>query len=82
MRGYDTVRTQPLTDRERRTAAGAAAWILAFNARRQVGLIEHGLSDEATVCLPLATTQVRTSASSLSSRNRRTARDAAGPSGV
>jgi hypothetical protein len=51
MRDYDTVRTQPLDDRERRTAAGAAAWILAFNARWQVGLIDHGLCDEATVSL-------------------------------
>jgi hypothetical protein len=51
MRHYDTVRSQPLDDREQRTAAGAAAWILAFNARWQVGLIHHGLCDEATVSL-------------------------------
>jgi hypothetical protein len=51
LRDYDQVRTQPLTDRERRTAAGATAWILAFNARWQVGLIVHGLCDEATVAL-------------------------------
>lgn len=51
MRDYDAVRAQPLADRERRTAAGAAAWILAFNARWQVGLIGHGLCDEATVQL-------------------------------
>jgi hypothetical protein len=51
LRDYDSVRTQPLTDRERRTAAGAAAWIIAFNARWQVGLIVHDLCDEATVSL-------------------------------
>ncbi len=51
MRDYDTVRTRPLDDRERRTAAGAAAWILAFNARWQVGLMDQGLCDEATVSL-------------------------------
>jgi Ser/Thr protein kinase RdoA (MazF antagonist) len=48
---YDSVRTRPLADAEWRTAAGAAAWILAFNARWQVGLIGHGLCDEATVSL-------------------------------
>jgi hypothetical protein len=51
LRDYETVRSRPLTGRERRTAAGAAAWILAFNARWQVGLIEHGLCDEALVSL-------------------------------
>ncbi len=51
MRDYDAARTRPLADRERRTAAGAAAWILAFNARWQVALIDHGLCDEATVSL-------------------------------
>lgn len=51
LRDYEAVRTEPLTRRERRTAAGAAAWILAFNARWQVGLIEHGMCDEATVSL-------------------------------
>ena len=49
LRDYDGVRARPLSDRERRAAAGAAAWIIAFNARWQVGLIEHGLCDEATV---------------------------------
>jgi hypothetical protein len=48
---YDSVRAQPLVEQERRAAAGAAAWILAFNARWQVGLIDHGLCDEATVTL-------------------------------
>jgi hypothetical protein len=51
LRDYDTARAEPLAARERRTAAGAAAWILAFNARWQVGLIGHGLCDEATVSL-------------------------------
>ncbi len=51
MRDYDTARGQPLTHREQRAAAGAAAWILAFNARWQVGLLDHGLCDEATVSL-------------------------------
>jgi Ser/Thr protein kinase RdoA (MazF antagonist) len=51
LRDYDTVRGRPLGGRERRTAAGAAAWILAFNARWQVGLIDHGLCHEETVSL-------------------------------
>ena len=51
MRDYDDVRSQRLTDRERRTAAGAAAWILAFNARWQVALIDHDYFDEALVSL-------------------------------
>jgi hypothetical protein len=51
LQDYDAVRHQPLAGAERRTAAGAAAWILAFNARWQVGLIEHGLCDESTVAL-------------------------------
>lgn len=51
MRDYDVVRAQPLSDREQRAAAGAAAWILAFNARWQVGLIEHGICDEAVLSL-------------------------------
>ncbi|MEV5961505.1 hypothetical protein AB0L70_07050 [Kribbella sp. NPDC051952] len=51
MRDYDTARAKPLTDQEQRTAAGAAAWILSFNARWQIGLTAHGLCDEATVAL-------------------------------
>lgn len=51
LRDYDAVRTRPLSGRERRAAAGAAAWILAFNARWHVGLIEHGLCHEATLSL-------------------------------
>ena len=49
MRDYDTVRSRRLCDRERPTAVGAAAWILAFNARWQVALIDHGRCDEALV---------------------------------
>ena len=51
LRDYEDARGQPLSERERRTAAGAAAWILAFNARWQVALIDHGLCDDATVAL-------------------------------
>lgn len=51
LRDYDAVRGRPLSDQERRTAAGAAAWIVAFNARWHVALIEHGLCDETTVAL-------------------------------
>lgn len=51
MRDYDNVRSQRLRDGERRTAAGAAAWILAFNARWQVALIDHSAYDEALVSL-------------------------------
>ncbi|WP_344802555.1 aminoglycoside phosphotransferase/kinase family protein [Microlunatus ginsengisoli] len=49
MRDYDIARGHPLSPREQRTAAAAAAWIAAFNARWQVGLIPHGISDEATI---------------------------------
>ena len=38
LRDYDTARGAPLSARERRSAAGAAAWILAFNARWLVAL--------------------------------------------
>ena len=41
----------PLSERERRTAAAAAAWILAFNARWQAALIVHGVCDYATIAL-------------------------------
>lgn len=51
LRDYDVARARPLSARERRAAAGAAAWIVAFNARWHVGLIEHGLCDEATLSL-------------------------------
>jgi hypothetical protein len=51
LRDYDTVRAEPLSGRERLTAAGAAAWIVAFNARWQVALFGQELGDEATVSL-------------------------------
>ena len=51
MLDYNDARGRPLSDREQRAAAGAAAWILAFNARWQVALIDHGHCDEATVAL-------------------------------
>ncbi|WP_142103894.1 hypothetical protein [Pseudonocardia cypriaca] len=41
-RDYEEVRGQRLSERERRAAAAAAAWILAFNARWQAALIVHG----------------------------------------
>ncbi len=46
MRDYDAARAEPLTQSGRRTAAGAAAWICAFNARWQVALLDHNLSDD------------------------------------
>lgn len=49
MRDYDSIRGEPLSDREQMTAAGAAAWILAFNARWQVALIAHGHCDDTFV---------------------------------
>jgi len=48
---YEEVRGQRLSEGERRTAAGAAAWILAFNARWQAALIVHDLCDDSTVAL-------------------------------
>lgn len=48
---HDTARGRPLTAREQRAAAGAVAWILAFNARWQVALRSLGLCDDATVDL-------------------------------
>jgi hypothetical protein len=48
---YEEVRGRPLSERERRTAAAAAAWILAFNARWQAALIIHGVCDYATIAL-------------------------------
>lgn len=48
---YNHARGRPLSHREQRAAAGAAAWILAFNARWQVALIDLGHCDEATVAL-------------------------------
>ena len=34
------------TEAERRAAAASAAWICAFNARWQVALLDHDLSDD------------------------------------
>lgn len=51
LQDYEEVRGQPLSEGGRRAAAAAAAWILAFNARWQVALIVHGLSDPATITL-------------------------------
>ncbi len=51
MRDYETAREQRLTISERCAAAAAAAWIIAFNARWQVGLIGTGYYDEAPVAL-------------------------------
>jgi Ser/Thr protein kinase RdoA (MazF antagonist) len=51
LRDYEEVRGLPLSERERRAAAAAAAWILAFNARWQAALIVHGICDHATIAL-------------------------------
>jgi Phosphotransferase enzyme family len=51
MGDYDQVRGEPLTRSEQRAAAGAAAWIGAFNARWQVALIQHDLADYDTINL-------------------------------
>ena len=48
---YETARGARLGRRERRAATGATAWILAFNARWQVGLVEHGLCEESTLAM-------------------------------
>ena len=48
---YEAARGRALSECEWRTAAGAAAWILAFNARWQAALIVHGLCDHATIAL-------------------------------
>jgi hypothetical protein len=51
LRDYEEARSQRLSERERLAATGAAAWILAFNARWQVALIDHGIGDAATIAL-------------------------------
>lgn len=48
---YEQVRGRPFSPQERLTATGAAAWILAFNARWLVGLIQHGLCGESTLSM-------------------------------
>jgi hypothetical protein len=51
LRAYDAARGAPLTGHEQRAAAGAAAWIVAFNARWELGLRNPGDGDGATVSL-------------------------------
>lgn len=51
LQDYEAARGVPLTRPEQRAAAGAAAWILAFNARWQVGMLVHGHPEGATVAL-------------------------------
>jgi Ser/Thr protein kinase RdoA (MazF antagonist) len=51
LRDYEEVRGRPLSVREPRAAAAAAAWILAFNARWQAALIVHGVCEHATIAL-------------------------------
>lgn len=46
LQDYEAARSRPLSAAEQRTAVGAAAWICAFNARWQVALLEHDLSDD------------------------------------
>jgi Ser/Thr protein kinase RdoA (MazF antagonist) len=48
---YEDARGEALTARERQAAAAAAAWILAFNARWQVALIDHGIAEDVTIAL-------------------------------
>ena len=51
LQDYEEVRRQRLSDGGRRAAAAAAAWILAFNARWQVGLIVHDMCDYSVIDL-------------------------------
>jgi len=51
LRDYEEARGQALSEGGRRAAAAAAAWILAFNARWQVALVAHDISDAATIAL-------------------------------
>ena len=51
LRDYEDGRAEPLSGRERRAAAAAAAWILSFNARWQAALIAHDHCDYATIAL-------------------------------
>ncbi len=48
---YARARAVPLTDREWRAAGAAAAWIIAFNARWSVALIDRGIAHEPTIAL-------------------------------
>lgn len=51
LRDYDVARGAALTGQEQRAAAGAAAWILAFNARWELALREQGRDNGATLAL-------------------------------
>ena len=51
LRDYDVARGEPLTGREQRAAAAAAAWILAFNARWELALRTDGEAEGATLRL-------------------------------
>ncbi len=51
LKDYDVVRGAPLTGQEQRAAAGAAAWILAFNARWELALRKDGQEDGVTLSL-------------------------------
>ncbi|WP_375425160.1 hypothetical protein [uncultured Friedmanniella sp.] len=46
LQDFDTARGTPLSDGEQHLAAGAAAWIVAFNARWQVALRGQGRSND------------------------------------
>jgi hypothetical protein len=51
LRDYDIARGEPFTSHEQRAAAGAAAWILAVNARWELALQGPGADDGRTVSL-------------------------------
>ncbi len=51
LQDYEIARGRSLAEDEQRAAAGAAAWILAFNARWQVGLRQPGQVEDATTAL-------------------------------
>lgn len=51
LRDYDAARGARLTDQEQRAAAGAAAWILAFNARWELALCEDHANEGASMAL-------------------------------
>ena len=51
LRDYDVARGAPLTGHEQRAAAGAAAWILAFNARWELALRGPSHDDAAALGL-------------------------------
>lgn len=51
LRDYDEARGRPMTGDEQRAAAGSAAWILAFNARWEVGMRAPGQDEGAVVTM-------------------------------